>query len=107
MAAIAFSNRLPRLTAGPPTGWGSRRRRTGKGPCAAAYRVANAYALVPRPPRLSSRQRLEDLHGIVPAPEDERDLLAHVQPRPRAPEVAHQVDEGADVVGLQREEPLV
>src|ERR671912_1992423 len=37
----------------------------------------------------------------------ERHLLAHVHPRPGRPELAHEVDDAVQLVGLEREDPLV
>ena len=45
-------------------------------------------------------------HGDQGAGE-ERHLLAHVHPRLRGPQLAHQVDDAVQLVGLERQHPLV
>src|SRR5690606_30536375 len=59
--------------------------------------------------KYSSRllQHVRDLVETEPATREERDLLLHETTGLGVAQVAHEVDELGDVIGLEREDPLV
>src|SRR5690625_1246758 len=57
--------------------------------------------------RLRARQPFDDLGELAARAGEERHLLAHVPARLGGAQLAHEVDDPAEVVGLEAEQPLV